>query len=377
MSNKVRSLLTMLGVIIGVSAVIILVSLGEGTSKSITERIQSMGTNMLTVNIMGRGSNRTITEDELIEFANKNSDAIEAVAPMLNGNVTVKYGTQNHETSLEGTNEAYRTVRNTDVQSGRFLNALDVERRLKVALIGPYIAAELFLDTNPIGEEIKLNGDVYTVIGVLEEKQGSAEGSTDDKVIIPYTTAKRLLRNANIRMFYVQGKSAETIDLAMEKIEELLFKTFNSTDSYRIFNQSEMLDTISETTKTLSMMLGGIAAISLLVGGIGIMNIMLVSVTERTREIGIRKAIGAKRANILIQFVIESIVISCMGGIVGILIGIGASNSIGKLANIPATPSISIILISFTFSAFIGTFFGFYPANKASKLNPIQALRFE
>ncbi|MDK2811701.1 MAG: putative transport system permease protein [Petroclostridium sp.] len=377
MGNKVRALLTMLGVIIGVSAVIILVSLGEASSKSITERIQSLGTNMITVNIIGRGSNRTISEDELFAFANKNEDVIEAVAPMISGSVTVKAGNKNVSTTLEGTNEAYRTIRNTDVQQGRFFNALDVERRQKVALIGTYVANELFAGTNAVGQKIKINGELFTVVGLLEQKQNSSQQSSDDKVIIPYTTAKRLLRNANMRTFYVQGKTAETVSQAMEKLEELLFQTFKSTDSYRIFNQAEMLTTISDTTKTLSLMLGGIAAISLVVGGIGIMNIMLVSVTERTREIGIRKSIGAKRINILVQFLIESIVVSGMGGVAGVLIGIAGSRIIGKLMQLSAQPSLSTIGISFSFSVIIGTFFGLYPANKASKLNPIEALRFE
>lgn len=375
--NKVRSMLTMLGIIIGVSAVIILVSLGEGTSNTIKSNIESLGTNMITVNIMGRGSNRNIEENDLFSFANANTDIVESVAPSIRGNVTVKSGNKNLTTSLEGTNAAYRTIRNANVQQGRFLSVLDVERRQKVVLLGTYVANELFAGTSPIGQKIKINGDVFTVIGLLEERQGSSEGSNDDTVIIPYTTAKRLLRNANIGTFYVQAKSAESTDRVMEELENLLFKKFKNNNAYRIFNQAEMLDTINETTRTLTMMLGGIAAISLVVGGIGIMNIMLVSVTERTREIGIRKAIGAKRRSILTQFLIESIVVSCTGGIIGIIFGYGMSQLIGNIMKISAQPSFFTLMISFGFSAFVGIFFGFYPASKASKLNPIQALRFE
>ena len=376
-SNKVRSALTILGIIIGVGAVITMVSLVQGTTKQITENLQSMGTNLITVNIMGRGSTRSVTEKDLIKFAEENSSIIEAVAPMISGSVTVKYGTKNVSTSLEGTNEAYRTVRNTDVVQGRFINALDVERRQKVALIGAYLVNELFGAVNPIGEKIRINGDLYTVIGVLEIKSNASAQSSDDRVIIPYSTATRLLKNANIRNFYIQGKAPETVTQAMTALEMFLYKTFNNENAYRVFNQADMLESINETTRTMAMMLGGIAGISLLVGGIGIMNIMLVSVTERTREIGVRKAIGAKRRNILSQFLIEAMVVSCMGGIIGILLGLGLSNVLGNMFKINASASLPTIIISFSFSVFVGIFFGYYPASKASKLNPIEALRTE
>ena len=376
-SNKMRSALTMLGIIIGISAVIVMVSLVQATTRQITESLESMGTNMISVMIFGRGSTRTITEDDLFNFTAKNTEVIQGVAPVISGNVTVKYGSKNVETSLEGTNEAYRTVRNADIQTGRYINALDVDRRQKVALIGTYISQELYGGNSPVGQEIKINGEIFTVIGVLEEKSNSTEGTDDDKIIIPYTTAKRLLRNSTIRNFYVQGKTPELVDQAMAKLEEFLFKVFNSTDGYRVFNQADMLKNINETTRTMTMMLGGIAGISLVVGGIGIMNIMLVSVTERTREIGIRKAIGAKRRNILQQFLIEAVVVSCIGGIIGILAGLVLTKVIGKLMSMDAQASVITIVISFSFSVFVGIFFGLYPANKASKLNPIQALRVE
>jgi len=376
--NKVRASLTMLGVIIGVSAVITMVSLVQGSTNQITERLQSMGTNMINVMIIGRGSTRSVTEKDLFEFANKNSDVIEGVAPVLSDRVTVKAGNENLSTSLEGTNGVYETVRNTKVQQGRFINDVDVEGRKKVAIIGTYVASELFPDTDPVGQEIKINGNLFTVIGVLEKKSSNnSAGSEDDKVIVPYTTAKRLVRNARINNFYVQAKTPDTVDSAMNAIEEFLLKKFNSTDAYRVFNQEDMLENINETTKTMTMMLGGIAGISLIVGGIGIMNIMLVSVTERTREIGIRKAIGAKRRSILSQFLIEAVVVSCMGGVIGILLGFVLSNVIGKTMGISADVSAGVVLISFSFSVFVGGFFGWYPANKASKLDPIIALRTE
>jgi len=376
-ANKMRSALTMLGIIIGVGAVITMVSLVQSTTRQITENLESMGTNMISVVVFGRGSTRTVSESDLFDFAEKNSGVIEGVAPVISDSVTVKHGNKNLSTSLEGTNEAYGTVRNTSVQSGRFINELDVKNRKKVVLIGTYIAQELFADAEPVGQEIKVNGDIFKVVGVLEAKSNSSEQSDDDKVIIPYTTAQRLLKNSTIRNFYVQGKSPDTVEQAMTVLENFLFEEFKNTDSYRVFNQADMLESINETTATMTMMLGGIAGISLLVGGIGIMNIMLVSVTERTREIGIRKAIGAKRSNILEQFLIEAMVVSCMGGVAGILIGLGMSGTIGKMMGMDVQTSFFTIILSFSFSVFIGVFFGWYPANKASKLSPIEALRVE
>jgi len=376
-SNKIRSALTMLGIIIGVCSVIIMVSIVEGNTKQITERLKNMGTNLINLNIIGRGSTRRISESDLFKFAEENSDLIECVAPSVSGSVTVKAGNKNVTTSLEGTNEAYESVRNTKVEKGRFLNALDVERRQKVVLIGTYIEKELFDSMDAIGQQIKINGDIYTVVGVLEAKSNSSEGSEDNKVIIPYTTAKRLLRNAIVRSYSIQAKTPETVNAAMKALESFLYKTFNNDSSYRVFNQADMLEQVNEMTQSLSLMLGGIAGISLIVGGIGIMNIMLVSVTERTREIGIRKAIGAKRRDILTQFLIEAIVVSCTGGMVGVILGIVLTGVVGKAMSIPASPSIISMIISFSFSVFVGVFFGYYPASKASKLNPIQALRVE
>lgn len=375
--NKIRAMLTMLGIIIGVSAVIIMVSLVQGSTKQVTDRLQSMGTNMISVNIVGRGGTRNVTETELIDFAAKNPNEIESVAPMISSSVTVKAGNKNVKTTLEGTNEAYETVRNTKVQQGRFINALDVDRRQKVALIGTYVAQQLYGEGSPLEQEIKINGEVFTVVGLIEVKSNSTAQSADDKVIIPFTAAKRLLKDANIRTFYVQAKTSDSVGSAMTLLQDFLFKTFNSTDSYRVFNQADMLENITATTQSMTMMLGGIAGISLVVGGIGIMNIMLVTVTERTREIGIRKAIGARRRNILEQFLIEAIVVSCLGGIIGVLLGIGGTSIIGSSMSIPSSPSLGTVGISFMFSVLVGVFFGYYPASKASKLNPIVALRTE
>ncbi len=376
-SNKMRAFLTMLGIIIGVSAVIIMVSLVQGSTKKITDSLQSMGTNLINVSVRGRNSSRVVSVEDMFKLATDNSEQIESVSPSISSSVTLKIGDKNESCQLTGTNEAYETVRNTKVSQGRFISSIDVEERKKVVLIGAYIAQEYFPGVSPVGNNIKLNGDIYNVVGVIEVKSNLTSGSTDDQVIIPYTTAQRLLKNGTISSYAVQAKTAESVDAAMTIIQQFLFKKFNNTTSYNVFNQADMLQRVQDNTQTMTMMMGGIAAISLLVGGIGIMNIMLVSVTERTREIGVRKAIGAKRRNIMGQFLIEAVVVSCMGGLIGVGLGALFSNVIGNALSTPAVASPVVMTLSFGFSVFVGVFFGFYPASKASKLDPIIALRSE
>jgi putative ABC transport system permease protein len=376
LSNKMRSFLTMLGVIIGVSAVITLVSLGEGSTRSVTEHIQSMGSNLLTVNITGRGTSTSLTYNETREL--RDLPGVLYVAPSLASQATVKYGSiSSDNASLESTTPEYQYVQNYRVSSGRFLLENDITQRQRTAVIGKEIVDELFPFHNPVGERIKINGQTFTVIGVLEEKGTSAMGSGDNKVIIPITTGQRLAGNTGIRTVYIQAASPEQVDTAELYLNNYLIKKFKSEDGYRIFNQSEMLSTISEVTGILTATLAGIAGISLLVGGIGIMNIMLVSVTERTREIGIRKALGAKHANILVQFLIEAVVISGLGGIIGIIFGISGSMVISNLAGFNTVISVNVILLASMFSILVGVIFGIYPANKAALLNPIDALRYE
>ncbi|MTI47061.1 ABC transporter permease [Sporosalibacterium faouarense] len=376
-SNKVRSALTMLGIIIGVSSVITMVSLVQGSTREVTDQFKSMGTNNITVSIMTWGSTRSVDPEDMVELADDNIDIIEGLAPLVNSGGTVKVGRDNISTRVQGTNKAYGVINNHNVTQGRFINVLDTERRLKVALIGSYVANELFNGKNPLGETIKIDGQPFTVVGLLKEKAGGAQHSDDDVIIIPYTTALRLTRAESVDTYFVQAKNAETVDVAIEKLESFLLETLKDPNFFSVYNQAEFLENLKEVQGTLTLMLGGIAGISLLVGGIGIMNIMLVSVTERTKEIGIRKALGAKRRNILQQFLIESVVVSSIGGILGILSGIGIAKLIGNFMKINASPSLFIIMLSFSFSAVIGVFFGLYPANKASKLNPIQALRVE
>ena len=379
LDNKLRSFLTMLGIIIGVTSVIALVSIGQGTTSKVTEQIQSMGSNLLTVNIMGRGTNTTLSYEQAMEFSS--SPYISGVAPIISDNVTVKHGNKNSQVQLQGTNADLLTVRNYGVSSGRFFVPTDVTTRQKVAVLGSEIASDLFGFVDPIGQEIKIKGYSFKVIGVLKSSS-SMMGSTDEQVFIPITVAERILQIRGVRTIYIQAASKDAVSPAMAEISSKLGKIYrvSSEDenyAYRIFDQSAMLDTINETSKTLTMMLGGIAAISLLVGGIGIMNIMLVSVTERTREIGIRKALGARKRDVLNQFLIESLVLSSTGGIIGVAVGYFLSWGLEKLMNISVKPTYSVSLIAFSFSLLVGVFFGIYPANKASNLKPIDALRYE
>lgn len=377
-SNKVRSFLTMLGVIIGVSSVISAVAFAQGSTKSITDRIQSLGTNLIQINIMGRNSNRNVTYSQLKEFAEKNSSDIEVIAPQSSSSGKVKYLTKNRDTTVLGTSPEYSIIKNVKTQSGRFIIQNDVDNRQNVAVIGTAVVNDIFEGANPIDKKIKINGSIFTVVGVLEEKDNGQDDGDDDQVIIPITVAQRLNRSAAIRNFSIQATSADTVESAMTKLTEFLTKTYKSTDAFRVFNQAEMLESLDSMTGTMTAVLAGIAAISLIVGGIGIMNIMLVSVTERTREIGIRKAIGAKRKNVLVQFLIEAIIVTGIGGLLGVLIGLFVIHFvIGGLDLVPEVYSMPWIVISFGISLVVGIIFGLFPAYKAASLNPIEALRSE
>jgi putative ABC transport system permease protein len=374
----------MLGVIIGVGSVIAAVAFAQGSTKSITDSLEGLGTNLISISITGRNSNRNITYEDLQKFSEENSDEIAAIAPTVSSSVTVKVGTKTRSTSLVGTSPEYETIKNIHVQSGRFLLSFDLDYRQKVAMIGTAVANDVFEGKNPIGQTIKINGQIYTVVGLLQQKAGGQDQSEDDQVIIPVTSAQRLSRSAMIRNFSVQAADPEKVSTVMDKLNAMLQKIYSNTSSYRVFNQEQMLSTLNNITGIMMIVLGGIAAISLLVGGIGIMNIMLVSVTERTREIGIRKAIGAKRRSILVQFMIEAAMVTGIGGIIGVLIGLGiikfVIGNLSKLSSsfaIQPVYSLEWIIISFGISLVTGIVFGLFPAYKAAKLNPIQALRFE
>lgn len=380
LSNKMRSLLTMLGVIIGVAAVITLVSLGRGATANVSKQIEGMGSNLIVVTLKGRGSGTTMSLSECENLVNK--PGIGAVAPSLTGSVTTKYNTTKYDTSLEGITADYSQVRNYSVSSGRFITALDVDYSQPVVLLGTTVSQQLFGYRNPVGATIKINGYEFQVVGLLASKSSSTSsastaGSQDDEVMIPITTAEKILGTKTIRTVYIEAKDSSSVNLAVTVLNSYLLSMFKDTNAYSVFNQQDALSTLNTVTQTLTLFLSAIAGISLLVGGIGIMNIMLVSVTERTREIGIRKAIGAKRKDILMQFLIEAMALSGSGGIVGILFGVLVTSIIGKVIKISAVISPDVVLASFLFSLGVGVLFGIYPANKASKLNPIEALRFE
>ncbi len=376
-SNKLRSLLTMLGIIIGVTAVIALVALGQGATKSVTDQVQSLGTNLLTVNIIGRGSANTLSESEATGLS-EGVDGIKYIAPASSQNASVKVGTKSVSVSVVGTNADYANVRDYEVASGRYLSQIDLDVRQKVAILGASTATDLFGFSDPVGEYVRINGTRYKVVGLLAEKGSTTNGSNDEIVMIPLTSAERLFKSKGVRTIYVQVEEEDRIDAVQAGLEQNLSEKFRgNTDSYRVFNQTDVLSTLTSVNDTLTLALAGIAGISLLVGGIGIMNIMLVSVTERTREIGIRKAIGAKRRDVLVQFLIESMVLSGLGGLLGIGLGVGAAQGASAAFDMDIAFSTEVILIAFLFSVAIGVIFGLFPANKAAKLKPIEALRFE
>lgn len=381
-ANKIRSLLTMLGIIIGISSVIILVSIASGSTKTITDQVKSLGTDLITVSTMNRGNNK-LKFDDLNDI--KNMQDVKNLAPLTNYSASVNVNTTQQDTSIVGTTKEYFDIMDLSIKSGRSITDLDDEFDNRVVVLGNTVASDLFGFSNPVGQEIKINGNTFQVVGVLNAQGNTVSGNMDDKMISPISTVMDLSRNNSLSTFYVKASSEQSVDSVMAELDSYLTAKLssgsnNSTNSnqktHNIVSSKQLLDTMSSVSDTLKILLGGIAAISLVVGGIGVMNVMLVSVTERTREIGIRKALGGSRGNILVQFLIEALVICSIGGIIGIGLGVGAS----KVANsfgLASVISLNVILGSFLFSLVVGLIFGIYPAYKASKLNPIEALRFE
>lgn len=383
-TNKMRSFLTMLGIIIGIASVIILVAMGQGSTKSVEASIDSMGTNLITVNITA-GENKEVTTEELSYL--KTQPGIKDISPTISSqNVNISSGDTTDTTTVQAVEPNFETIKNMPVQSGRFINQDDLDNRYDSAVIGTDVATELFNSTDVVGQKITVDGVQFNIVGVLQSQGTSTNGSADDTVMLPLTTAQRLLKSTEIKTFYVQASDSNQVNTAMEYLELFLDTKYGlSTSSsssvtnqyYRVMNQTSLLQTATSTTQTMTNELAGIACISLVVGGIGIMNIMLVSVMERTREIGIRKALGAKRKAILMQFLIEAVFVSGIGGIIGVVLGVGGSELLQKFNNTPISLSPYVILASFAFSVTVGVVFGLYPANKASKLNPIDALARE
>ena len=380
--NKMRSFLTMLGIIIGVGSVIILVSIVNGYMSYMVESFTSMGVNRITVSYMALPS-RTIDVDDFYEFYEEHSDLYQQMTPVVSVQATVKNGSDTMDaTSVGGYSEDYLDIMGYEIESGRNLLYSDMASRQKVALIGDFVATELYGSAeSAVGSTIKINGDAYTVVGVVERQTEDdsdyEDGCDDDFVWIPYSRAVKLSRNANITNYTFTSWNTDNTDACTEALESFLYEHLMNEDLYDVMAMSSLLDSLNEQIAMMSMMLGGIAGISLLVAGVGVMNIMLVSVTERTREIGIRKALGAKRRVILQQFIIEAAVTSTIGGIIGIILGALCSTGIGSLIGIEAPPTMSAVLVSFSVSVGIGLIFGYMPASRASKLNPIDALRSE
>ncbi|TMG19122.1 MAG: FtsX-like permease family protein [Chloroflexi bacterium] len=398
LSNRLRSGLTMLGILIGVSAVILLVGVGNGASVAVQQQIQSLGSNLLTVfpsNARGAGgvqqgfgTGSTLTLDDVKAIANRQSspDVVTAI-PSAGGRAQLTFGNQNWNSSLTGTTEDFPSVRNYPLASGQFFTAGDVDASSKVAVIGQTVVTNLFSGEDPIGQVIKINRQSFRVIGVLAQK-GSSGGfnNQDDVVVVPITAAWNYLlggRGRNVQQIYVEATSAEATSAATTEVTQVLLDRHHISDpaqaDFQILSQQDVLNSASQTTGVLTLMLGAIAGISLVVGGIGIMNIMLVTVTERTREIGIRKAIGARRRDILMQFLIESMFLAGLGGALGILVGFGLSRILPLAVSSLPTPIISMpsVFMAFGISVGIGLFFGLYPANRAARLRPIEALRYE
>ncbi|WP_326238859.1 ABC transporter permease [Peribacillus psychrosaccharolyticus] len=374
-TNKMRAFLTMLGIIIGVASVIVLVSIGQGSSKSVKDQINGLGTNLLTVNITDTEA-VVLTDEMVTELADL--QGVSEVSPVVTGRVYAKNGSESAQVSMTGTNAAYSSVKDLELSQGRFLSDLDSELRLKNVVLGSDTAETLFGNGKAVGETFQIGGISYHVVGVLQSKGTSLGSSGDDVIIAPISTAKRALKSMAIGSVYVKAESEDMLTPAMYRIQGTLTSLFpNQSDNYSVSNQEDLMETMSSVSDTMTLMLGGIASISLLVGGIGIMNIMLVSVSERTKEIGIRKAIGADRKSILQQFLLEAVVLSSMGGLAGVVIGIGLAELVSATAGLTISLSFSITALAFLFSLFIGVIFGVFPANKASKLNPIQALRYE
>lgn len=376
LGNKVRSLLTMLGVIIGVMAVIVAVGFAEGSMATITNRIEGMGSNAITGMIMSmKESSKGVTTTGLEKLANS-SAYIKSISPYTMTSATVKAEGKSKSTGVIGTNEDYLEIEGQKLKSGRFITKLDLENSDKVAVIGAAVEKKLFEGVDPIGKTIKVKGINFTIVGTLESVMNAAEGTKDDYVFIPVNVAQRTLKIKNITMFIAEASSQDTVDLAKQKIEDYLYSIYKDTDDYILFTQESILSMLGDISNIMMLILGSIATISLVVGGIGIMNIMLVSVTERTREIGIRKAIGAKKKDILVQFLIEALMLTGIGGIIGIILGlITIKYGIGSISLITPVYSVSWTLAAFLISLTIGVVFGIFPAYKAAKLNPIDALR--
>ena len=381
-SSKTRTLLTMLGIIIGVAAVIVIVGLGNGLEKYVTDSFSDLGTNTLTVTVMSRGATRTLDVDDMYGIVEENSEYLDLCSPTANMMGYVKIGSETTtSTSILGVSEDYLAISGVSVASGRNLQYSDMATRSKVCVIGAYLDRAYF-GGNTVGQTLRVGGQSLTIVGVLEQQDEELEeGGSDDCLYLPYTTASRI--SGEVSSYVITMRDEDHIDESVNALESALYNFFESDDYYTVTSMAEMLETMTSMINILVGVLAGIAAISLVVGGIGIMNIMLVSVTERTREIGIRKSLGAKERYIMQQFVIEAACTSALGGIIGILMGDGLSIAASQVVTrvmgetLTVAPTIGAVLLAFGISVGIGILFGYLPAKKAARLNPIDALHYD
>jgi putative ABC transport system permease protein len=389
--NKGRSALTMLGIIIGVASVIAMVGLGQGAQKQVQQQIESMGTNMLIISAgsqrmggvrAGAGTSTTLTPDDLDAIL-RDAPAVSAISPSVSVPVTLVFGNGNWSTRAEGVAPSNLAIRNRSIASGELFTDADVRTAARVVVIGQTVARELFAGSDPVGQTVRVRNLPFRVVGVLTPKGQTQWGQDqDDTLLMPYTTAmKKLLSTQYVTQAYVSAISADATFEAESQIAGILRQRHNiragQEDDFNVRNLTDVAESAEATTRVMTMLLGSIAGVSLLVGGIGIMNIMLVSVTERTREIGIRMAVGAKSKHIRVQFILESLVLGLAGGIAGIVLGVGVAAVTSGVFGWPVITSPTAVMISALFSMMIGVFFGYYPARKAAALDPIEALRFE
>ncbi len=392
-SNKLRSALTILGIVIGVAAVISMLAIGTGAQDSINQAIESIGTNLIFVTPGAQNVKNPLPltlKDASALSDPFNAPDVLAVAPILQGQATATFGSQSDTTAVVGAPPDYAQIRNLTLSEGSFISQTDMLGRFPVAVLGSKVAQDLFgRKSGLVGETVRINEQPFRVVGVLKSKGGNNFGSVDGQILVPLTTAQERLFHRDqlnqVDMIVAQATSAKTVNSAVGEIEQILraqHHIITGSDDFTIINEQDILATAGSITGILTIFLGGIAGISLLVGGIGIMNIMLVSVTERTREIGLRKALGARKRDILVQFLLESSLLSLMGGALGILLGWGISLLVGQIAaannaNIQPVITVNAVLLATIFSAAVGLFFGFYPSNRAAGLEPVEALRYE
>lgn len=387
-ANKLRTFLTTLGIIIGVASVISMISIGEGAKQQTLSTIAKFGTNLISIQ-PGRKKTRHVSTDRVVSLTLQDAEVIEARVPLITGVAAqvyraaqLKYANKNTNSTVRGTGKDYAGLANFVLERGRYFNADEVRTSRQVAVLGATVVKNIFENEDPVGKEIKVDGKNYLVIGTMEAKGALSWFDPDDQIFIPVTTAqKRLFGMDYVQSIDVQAANIEDLEIIKEEIESLLRLRHNirqeEESDFYVQNSSQWLNSWGDAAKTFTYLLGGIAAISLMVGGIGIMNIMLVSVTERTREIGIRKAIGARKREIMEQFLIESVLMSFLGGGIGIVLGLVISKTVSKVGGWDTLVSMNSILLAFGFSVGVGVFFGYYPANKAANLNPIDALRYE